>query len=538
MITRFLRCSLLLTAVLTILATCGDARAIAPDPHEWVKTAIDRMGGEAALRGIRTLRFASAGYRNLLEQSERPEGPWIPSIELMSEDWDLAGSRSNVAGDSVVGEFHFRMRQIVANGIAARSFDGRWGPEQRASIDAMAQRFAWTPFRAALDALDAADLRAESDRLFQGVPHHVVAWTAKDGPTRLLLNAQTGYPTAVEAVRAYPEDLYWQVWGDVAVRTMYSYWSIEAGGVRFPRQWDTARNDLTETAITIQSVEVNPEFPADTFEIPNEARDAFTATQSLDRPAFGSRSRPARDLAPGVVEIPSSWDVTLVKQDDGIVVIEAPISAGYSARVIEEAEKRFPGLPVKAVISTSDSWPHFGGVREYVARGIPMYILDLNQPILSRAIDAPHRLHPDALASKPRRPQWRVVKAKTIIGAGPNRLELYSVRGETGERMMAVYFPQHRILHGSDLVQWGRGGPPEYVSELADLAARERLAVDMVFAMHADPSPWKRVIDAIGGRASALRPLPHLVLESGRATISDRAIKGGAWIIAQWRSGR
>lgn len=184
MITRHLS---LLIAASTILATGAPARAIAPPgPRDWVKTAIDRMGGEAALRGIRTLRFTSAGYRNMLEQSERPEGPWIPSIELMSEDWDIAGSRSNVAGDSIAGEFRFHTRQVVAEGIAARSFDGRWGPGQRTSIDAMAQRFAWTPFRAALDALDASDLRADDDRVFQGVPQHVVAWTAKDGPTSTL----------------------------------------------------------------------------------------------------------------------------------------------------------------------------------------------------------------------------------------------------------------------------------------------------------------------------------------------------------------
>jgi hypothetical protein len=47
-------------------------------------------------------------------------------------------------------------------------------------------------------------------------------------------------------------------------------------------------------------------------------------------------------------------------------------------------------------------------------------------------------------------------------------------------------------------VQWNRGGPPEYVSELLDLAQREKLTVDTIYAMHADPSPWSRVIAAVG----------------------------------------
>jgi hypothetical protein len=65
--------------------------------------------------------------------------------------------------------------------------------------------------------------------------------------------------------------------------------------------------------------------------------------------------------------------------------------------VIEEARKRYPGTAVKAVLSTSDSWPHTGGVRFAVAEGLPVYILDLNQQLLDRTISAPHTLDPDAL---------------------------------------------------------------------------------------------------------------------------------------------
>jgi hypothetical protein len=48
-------------------------------------------------------------------------------------------------------------------------------------------------------------------------------------------------------------------------------------------------------------------------------------------------------------------------------MLEAPIGSGYSEKVIAEVEKRFPNTPIKAVITTSDAWPHLRGVREYVA---------------------------------------------------------------------------------------------------------------------------------------------------------------------------
>jgi hypothetical protein len=89
------------------------------------------------------------------------------------------------------------------------------------------------------------------------------------------------------------------------------------------------------------------------------------------------------------------------------------------------------------------------------------------------------------------------VTHKTVIGTGATRLELYPVRTETGERMLMVYLPDRQLLYGSDLVQ----GPlpdglffmPQYLSELMDAVRREKLTVNVVFAMHAGPTPWTKI---------------------------------------------
>ena len=184
----------------------------------------------------------------------------------------------------------------------------------------------------------------------------------------------------------------------------------------------------------------------------------------------------------------------MVKQSDGIVVIEAPIASGYSAKVIAEAERRWPGVPVKAVISTSDSWPHIAGVGEYVARRIPVYVLDLNLAILQRLVDAPRTWYPDLLAQSPRKPDFRVVSDKVVLGDGPNRLEFYPLRGETSERQMMVYFPQHKLLYGSDPFQKDESGRyfyPQTVWEVKRAVAREKLQVDTFFMMHVGPTPME-----------------------------------------------
>ena len=73
--------------------------------------------------------------------------------------------------------------------------------------------------------------------------------------------------------------------------------------------------------------------------------------------------------------------------------------------------------------------------------------------------------------------------------------------------MMMVYFPEHKLLYGSDLVQQRRDGSffmPEYLAELIEAVSREKLTVNGVFAMHTGLTPWKD-IEAAVAKANAAR---------------------------------
>lgn len=466
--------------------------------RDLLETAVARMGGRAALESLATVRLDAIGYRNLLEQSERPEGPWIPQIEKTTELWDTPGGRWDETAELAIAGDTYAIRTVVAGGVAARRFGEKWSAAGKGEVAAAEEWMADSPQRALLDALAASDLRIEADLVFQGVPHHAAAFGSGEKRRRLLLNAETGFLTAVETLRAYPEDRFWQVWGEVPTRVAYSFWELRPGGLVYPSQWDVERGGRPWRSLTLTGLKPSPSFPADAFAIPASVADAAreNANRSLDDPVLGSgsRPRPAVELAPGIVVIPGSWSVALVRQTDGVVVLEAPISAGYSARVLDEARRRFPDLPVKAVVSTSDSWPHFGGIREYAARGIPIYLLDRNVPQIRRALESPHGSHPDALARAPREAQLHPVSGPTTIGSGDNRIVLHPVRGETGERMMLAFLPGRGILYASDLYQAGQNGPPEYVWEVTEVARRERLDVKTVFAMHSDPVPWETLL--------------------------------------------
>jgi len=481
------------------------AAGVDPSAHQWIEAAVERMGGEAALGALSTLRIEWVGYRNLLEQSERPEGPWIPQIERTTELWDTRSERWDETTDGVVADMAYTLRTVVAEGAAARRFGESWAPASPGDIVAAKEWMELSPQRVLGAALAAPKLRREKDVVLQGVPHRVVSFGSGAEQRRVFLNVESGFLTAVEIRRAYPEDLFWQIWGDLTTRVSYSFWDLRPGGLFYPMQWDVERGGRPWRSLTITKLEPDPTFPSEAFAIPETTRKAFAprAKRSLDDPTLGDASRTATELAPGVVYVPGSWGIAFVRQPDGVVVLEAPISAGYSARVIEEAARRFPDLRLKAVVTTSDSWPHFGGIREYVARGIPVYVLDHNVPQIRRALESPHRLHPDALARQPRAAVLRPVSGRTVIGDGANRIELFPVRGESGERMMLAFLPGPGILYASDLYQTGRGGPPEYAWEVSEVARRERLQVRTVFAMHSDPQAWEELIAVVEKAAKA-----------------------------------
>src|SRR6202021_3880604 len=69
------------------------------------------------------------------------------------------------------------------------------------------------------------------------------------------------------------------------------------------------------------------------------------------------------DLAPGIDLHEGSWNSTIVKEPDGIVILEAPISGLYTQGVLKEARRRHPSMPISAVLSPPASGPKTGGAR-------------------------------------------------------------------------------------------------------------------------------------------------------------------------------
>lgn len=468
-----------------------------------VRAALEAMGGEAKIRNLSSVKIEGIGHQFAVEQSERPEGPFIVTYKQIKEIRDLNNHRlrqSSEVKQAPSPEWTIS-NLIVADGTSAIERGDKSFPSNIVAVQTAERQFALAPERVLLTALDAKDLRLEKDVMMQSVNQHVVKFAWQNFPVTIFLNANTNLPTAVETLSASPYEHFWSVWGDFTTRIFYTFWTLEPGGIRYPHQWDVERNSYPYESFTVSNLKLNEPVTDDSFKISDETRKAFAANPpiKIDDLPLGRTDRPAAEIAPGIIKIPGRWDIAYVRQTDGIVIIEAPISSGYSVKVLDEAKRRFPNEKIKAIITTSDAFPHFGGVREYAAQGIPIYALDVNRPILERVLAAPHKFQPDNLERKFNKAKFTFVSQKTRLGEGANRMEIYPIRTETGERMMMIYFPEHRLLYTSDLIQKSRGTffMPQYLSEVMDAVKRENLAVENVFAMHTDKTLWSEVTDTV-----------------------------------------
>lgn len=501
----------LFASLLLLMGGASPARAqglASADSIHLIERAIDAMGGLETLRALRAVRIAGFEQQNMLEQSERPEGPFLVVDGQFTEWRDLegAGLRQRTTVRSIVHPPGGMTLETIASGdLAAQKFGERTLAAGPGSVEAAEDSLGLGPERVLLSAREAGSLRGIGRATLQGVPHDVVGFDWKGREVAIYLNRTTDLPTAVEWTRVF-DDGFWGVWGDVTTRIEYGVWFLEDGGLMYPRQWTETRNGMPYRDRTILEFEANPELLPGMFELSPQLAEGMEARAAMgpERVALGMSFRgetaEPETLAPGVTQIGGMWNIGLIEQSDGIVVLEAPISSRYSEQVVAKVAELFPGKPIKGVITTSDAWPHVAGIREYVALGVPIHALDLNEPLLERIIHAPRTRRPDRLARiAGTEPNFETVSGPVVVGDGSARFTLYPIRGEGGERMLAVWFPEHRLLYASDLIQPGQDGffMPSYLADVEALVRRESLDPETVFAMHLGPTPWQAVVDAL-----------------------------------------
>ena len=480
--------------------TIGAPGCAHESPQQCVTAALEAMGGRELLQQVTSVRLQSVGHTLLMEQSYR-QAPFITSYERDHITMDLANQRLLTEAKLTWPESDPNQSDsdtTLVVGPDGGVYHTKFGdsPCSLSDLDAAREALALGPARILLTAAGASDLHFEAPQILRSSLHAVVAFSWRHVPVRVLLNPFNHLPDAVETTQVFHD--FWYFWGDVRQRIYFDNWKL-VQGITFPTNLVEERNGVIWSSTQALNVEFNVELDEKMFAMTAGAVKQSASSPGWNRP-FGVKQATA--LAPGIDLYAGSWNATVVKEPDGIIILEAPISGLYTQGVFKEARKRHPGAPITAVLSTSDSWPHTGGVRQAVALGLPVYILDMNRALLDRMMSAPHTLEPDALqkSNNAQEPHWKIVANKQEIGSGANRMELYPLRGGSTERQYMVYFPEHQLLYASDTLALNDDGTlydPELMYEVAQAVKRENLTVNTVFAMHQGPLPWEQVMALI-----------------------------------------
>jgi hypothetical protein len=498
-----------LVVMLVALAALSTAARAAENPQTVVARAMAAMGGEARLRAITALSYSAVGERQMAEQSERPTGPYFLDHFKVAEVRDIAHLRTRIeTTDQAYAADHWWTKdepattvQVLNGETSTIVGDGKFQYAGGYGVADNDDQYAFAPERVLLTASAAGDLRSLPDVTLHGVRHHVVAFHYHGYPVTLSINADANLPWQVTWTRAFPTSTFLNPWGDVATSITYTAWSLEPYGISYPREWTQTWMGLPDEQRFIVDLAINPKLDDAALTIPSDVIAAHPRPKDIDTDpiGYGGGGKP-HELAPGITEVPGGWNIAFIKQRDGIVMIEAPWSTGYTLRGIDMARALY-GMPVKAVITTSDSWPHIAGVRQAVAEGIPVYALDLNKPILERLVTAPHTMHPDDLQRRHRKAKFVFVTKPLTIGDGPNRLTIYPYRTITAERQMMVYFPEHHLLYTSDLFSQADSADdwftPQYLHEAIGAIDRYGLKPETVFGMHYDAMPYQKIVDIV-----------------------------------------
>lgn len=483
-----------------VLTACllSPARAADPDAATVavLRSAMDAMGGEPLLSALKSLSLDLRETQYRVDDSERAEAPFWTSYQQIAETRDLAAYRyrSETTTDNPQFQFHtvtVSDGKVVASGV---TFNGRlsW----RAKPDTH-ERLELAPENVLFAAAGSDDLHSLPDVSLHGVVHHDLRFTWRGFPVDLFVNADTHLPDRVVSLRTNPYDVAQHAWGDIRWSTDYLFWKRQPDGLVYPLQWDTSRNGEPMVTDSVIGLKENPGLDGVSFDIPAETQQQFEGGGKLpldDQPFDGDKQ--LSPLGKGVWQITGNWNVLVVEQADGLVVVECPQATGYSVKVLDFLARRFPGRKVKALVSTTDSTWHYAGLRTYAARDLPVYALDRNLPLLRSFLAAPHTLAPDDYARAPRKPRLHAVSGRTVIGEGDARMELYPMRGEADERMMLVYFPALRLLYGSsnDVSVRPEGKVGTFnLPEAVEAAHRLRLDVETYVGIHTTAMPWPEV---------------------------------------------
>jgi glyoxylase-like metal-dependent hydrolase (beta-lactamase superfamily II) len=446
--------------------------------------------------GLQSVQYTGAGQFYASGQAYEPGGPW-PRYTLkkytMSVNYTAPAMRQEVVridderpprGGGVGGfnpvTFQGGIRPAPGEMVENQNTDGR--------TEAGAVRIWLTPHGFLKGA--AANIATAKTSVLHG--KIVVSFSAFGKYTlKGTLNSQN----LVEHVETVMDVPYT---GDTLMEGIYSDYR-DFGGVKFPMHIVMREGGYPILDLNVANVQPNSQTALD-LRGPNPGDGAAGGRG-------GARPEPQPEkLADGVWAItPNVEGSILVEFKDYLVMIEGPGNDTYTMAALAAAKKLAPNKPVRYVVNTHHHADHAGGLRAYVAEGIPIITHESHKKYYEEQIfKNPHTLNPDRLARAPRAPVLETMKDKRVLTDGDMTIELYLLRDHPhAVGLLMAYLPKQKLLIQADSYIPRPGAPPlpapsPYTINLVDNVARLKLDVARVVHIHGGVSPYSDLIAAAG----------------------------------------
>ncbi|HLG58439.1 MAG TPA: MBL fold metallo-hydrolase [Vicinamibacterales bacterium] len=453
-----------------------------------VKAAADTMGAAT----LQSIQYSGAGSAFLVGQAASPGGPW-PRFELAkyvaSVDYGAPAMREETVRRDVeypprgggAGPFNPAtgqggMRPIPGDVVQNLLRDGR---TEAGRIQVWMTPHGFLKAAAANNAL-VTPARADG-RTVQVVSFAVGARTL------------TGYINDQHLVERVETRAAHPILGDMTVEAIFSNYK-DFAGVKFPTRIVQRQGGHPTLDVTVADVRPNG---AGTIAVPAAAprppASPSPVTTELEK------------IADGVYFLTGGapWSV-LVEFSDHVVVIEAPQDDARSKATVAAVKRLMPAKPIRYLVNTHHHFDHSGGLRGYVAEGIPIITHEKNKPYFERTLRSPFTLEPDRLARSSRAAVIETVTDKRVLSDRAMTLELHHLAGNLhAETLLVAYLPKQKLLVQADAFHPRPGAaplasPPPFTVNLVENIRRLKLDVERVVHVHGGVDALATVVKAAG----------------------------------------
>ena len=466
------------------VACAGLAITLMMTPAFARKADLESLARGLDAQRIQSVEFDASGRYWQFTQAPAPDEPWPPfEVREYVATLDFARAAVHARYQRTQVQEPRRERPPAQATMDQYSRDGMsWNltPAPSAIPANLAERNAelWASpqgfLRAAISNRAQATWRGQIARVeFAMGPFHFAGDVAANGD--------------VLAVRSFLDS---PVLGDTPIEFRYSNYR-DFGGVRFPGRIQRFVGGFPWYDLTVSAVRVNA---APEFSVPPEiSADPVPAVSAVD----------VSDLAPGVKLFGGgTHNTVIVEQVKGLVVIEAPLNEERSRAILAKLREIYPGRAIQAVINTHAHFDHAGGLRAFVAAGVPVITHERNARYYAKAWAAPRTINPDALAASKRKPRFVTLSDFLRVEDAANPIELHRIAGSGhNDAFLMAYLPAARLLVEADAWTPAVGAAPAPVNplwrNLFENVTRLKLDVVSVAPLHGMPRGFAELRDAV-----------------------------------------